>query len=351
MRAVLASLTLLLSFAVVAAPRRAVREPVREPEPLWLGEDLPLSLAVRSPEDLKFKSEAERQYLLFNLLAGGKYAWDKGDMGTAASKWERLLQLPDLPPAVFELVRPLALEARRRAGGTPVAEIPNVPPEETGGTPTGTGNGTVKTVVPRPKPRPTVAIVDGTVTGLSGANGAVVWLKRADGSTPTPRPSSNKVILQHEKRFSPRLLAVPVGSTVRFRNDDQIFHNVFSLSRPNDFDLGLYKGGLERSQKFSDPGPVSLLCNIHAAMNAFIYVVDSPYYAQTDRRGAFTIHNVPPGEYYVYAWQETSSEPTKQPLAVRGESVSVTIGASSDKPISPFPPDKAGKPRQPQLGY
>jgi plastocyanin len=193
--------------------------------------------------------------------------------------------------------------------------------------------------------------VSGTITGLTGPNGAVVWLKRKDGPTPSPHPAANKVIYQREKRFVPKLLAVPVGTTVRFRNDDQIFHNVFSLSRPNDFDLGLYKGGLERNQKFTEPGPVNLLCNIHAAMNAFIYVVDSPYYTQTDRRGAFSIHNVPPGEYLVYAWQETSSEPSKQPVAVKGESTVVNLAVPNDKPINPFPPDKAGKPRQPQLGY
>jgi plastocyanin len=344
MRAVIAGVTLLVSALGGAAPRPREREVVREP--VWLGEELPLPLSVRTSQDLKFKSEAERQFLLFNLLAGGKVAYDKNDWATAASKWERLLQLSDLPAEVDEVVRPLAEDARKRAGGTPVAELPPRPTPDVASPPGAPG-----TAKPPLRKHPNATTVTGAVTGLTGSSGAVVWLKRVDGPTPAPHPSTNKVIYQREKKFVPRLLAVPLGSTVRFRNDDQIFHNVFSLSRPNDFDLGLYKGGLERTQKFTEAGPVNLLCNIHAAMNAFIYVVDSPYYAQTDRKGSFTISNVPPGNYVVHAWQETSSEPTKQPVAVRGEATNVTVSVTNDKPLSAFPPDKAGKPRQPQLGY
>ena len=58
----------------------------------WLGEELPLPLAVRTPQDLAVKAVAERQYLIFNLLAGGKLAWDAGDFATAAAKWEALLR-------------------------------------------------------------------------------------------------------------------------------------------------------------------------------------------------------------------------------------------------------------------
>ncbi|MFN0062101.1 MAG: hypothetical protein ACKVPX_06270 [Myxococcaceae bacterium] len=321
--------------ASVAAPQSRDREPV------WLGEELPLPLSVQTPDDLAFKAEAERQFLLFNLLVGGKQAWDKGDMATAANKWELLLATPGLPRHIDDVVRPLAQAARARAGN---ASTPLVVGSSVGSAPSATS----LTLAPK---RPLLTIIQGRVSGLSGSPGAVVWLKRADGSTPKPKPVAGRVIYQREKKFSPRLMAVPVGTEVRFLNQDAIFHNVFSLSKPNDFDLGLYKTGTDRAQRFSQAGPVSLLCNIHAAMSAFIYVVDTPYYAQTDRRGTFTIRNVPPGDYIAYSWQETSAEPTQKPVTVSGQLSALTLSVTNDKPLSQFPPDKSGKPRQPHLGY
>ena len=93
----------------------------------WLGPEMPLPLAVRSPQDLAFKSAAERQYLIFNLLASGKLAWDQGDFATAASRWESLLQIPGLDPEVDKVVRPFAEQARAKAGGKP-GEVPPPPP-------------------------------------------------------------------------------------------------------------------------------------------------------------------------------------------------------------------------------
>ena len=83
----------------------------------WLGEELPLPLAVRTAQDLAVKAAAEKQYLIFNLLAGGKLAWDAGDFATAAGKWEALLRVHGVDPEIEKVIRPLAREARARAGG------------------------------------------------------------------------------------------------------------------------------------------------------------------------------------------------------------------------------------------
>src|SRR6266498_1410990 len=90
----------------------------------WLGEELPLPLAVRTAQDLAVKAAAEKQYLIFNLLAGGKLAWDSGDYATAANKWEALLRVHTLDPEIEKVIRPLAKEARGRAGGAPGAPPP-----------------------------------------------------------------------------------------------------------------------------------------------------------------------------------------------------------------------------------
>src|SRR5258708_2735331 len=246
----------------------------------WLGEEMPLPLAVKTPQDLAVKSVAEKQYLIFNLLAGGKVAWDAGDFATAAAKWETLPRVPGVDPEIERVIRPLALAARDRAGGQAAALAPARGP-------VAPANATAPTPPPV-RERVAPVVVSGTVAGggTAGPGGAVVWLKRANGETPRPAPAHGKVISQKGKAFVPHVLAVPVGTKVDFRNEDAIFHNVFSLTKPNDFDTGLYKQGGEYEQTFKKPGPVQLLCNIHSSMIGYVDVVDSPYYAQADGAGA-----------------------------------------------------------------
>jgi plastocyanin len=187
--------------------------------------------------------------------------------------------------------------------------------------------------------------------GTHGPGGAVVILRRVDGTTPRPRATRVRAVLQKDKRFVPHVLAVPVGATVEFRNEDELFHNVFSLSRPNDFDLGLYKGGGAREQVFNTPGPVHLLCNIHASMNGWIYVVDSPFFAQADATGRFAIRNVPEGAWRAEVWHEWSTRAVTKDLKVSAGMAELALVVDGDKQPPAFVPDKSGKPRQPQLGY
>ena len=307
----------------------------------WLGAEMPLPLAVRTPQDLQFKTLAEREYLIFNLLSSGKVAWDAGDFAGAAAKWESLLSVPALDPEIDKVVRPFAEEARRKAGGKP-GDTPAPPPARV----------TREEAQPAPARKREAALtsVEGTVSGggAAGPGGAVVTLRRTDGPTPKPSPS-RKVVLQHGKAFVPRVLAVAEGSSVVFRNDDPINHNVFSLS-PH-FDTGLYGAGGEKEQVFDKPGVVQLLCNIHSSMIGYVVVVDTPYFAQADAAGVFSIKGVPPGEYDVEAWHENASQPTRQKLMVPREGAKLALTVAGDKQPPQFPPDKYGKPRQQQLGY
>lgn len=70
---------------------------------------------------------------------------------------------------------------------------------------------------------------------------------------------------------------VPAGSTVRFPNQDSILHNVFSVSRANRFDLGLYRRGEGKSATFRQPGVVRVFCNVHHSMVAYVVVVETPH--------------------------------------------------------------------------
>jgi plastocyanin len=312
----------------------------------WLGESLPLPLQVKTQQDLAIKQAAEKQYLIFNLLAGGKVAWDAGDFATAAAKWEALLHVQGLDGDLDKLFRPLAREARAKAGAAATAAVPTDGANAAGG-------GTTPAAPAAPAALATVA-VSGTLAGggTLGPGGAVVWLKRATGDTPRPAPAKGKLIVQRNKTFVPRVLAVPVGTKVDFQNQDSIYHNVFSLSKPNEFDTGLYAQGTSYAQVFKKPGPVQLLCNIHSSMIGYVYVVDSPYYAQADGNGAFTIKGVPPGEYQVEVWHEGSSKETRQRLTVGADGVrGLSLKVAGDKGAPATVPDKSGKPRQTHLGY
>ncbi|MBC8132184.1 MAG: hypothetical protein H7X95_04320 [Deltaproteobacteria bacterium] len=323
--------------------------------PGWLGEEMPLPLAVRTPQDLAVKALAERQYLLFNLLAGGKQAYDAGNYAVAAHKWESLLRLPGLDAETDRVIRPLAVDARARAaagghpgGGLPLPPVPSSLPD----TETTAGEGVSASAVSRPAAGVTVS---GTVTGggTLGPGGTVLWMKRTDGRpTGRPAPARGKIVSQRNKTFIPRVLAVPVGSKVDFRNEDDLFHNVFSLSRPNDFDTGLYRQGASYSQVFRKAGVVQILCNIHSSMIAYVFVVDTPYYTQADAAGAFAIKNVPPGDYEIETWHEASMKPSRQKVTVGGESLrGLAVKVAGDKAAPATIPDKSGKPRQAHLGY
>ncbi len=334
----------LLAAALFATP--AVAAPPPSDARGWLGEELPLPLVVRTPQDLAVKSAVEKQYLIFNLLAGGKLAWDGGDFATAATKWEALLKIHPLDPELDKTIRPLANEARSRAAGRPAAEtpVPAAPPPALPSAPP----------APVPPPANPTVSVSGTVSGGGplGPGGAVIWLKRANGETPRPAPAHGKVISQRGKMFVPHVLVVPVGTRVAFRNDDPIFHNIFSLSKPNEFDTGLYKQGATYTETFRHPGAVQLLCNIHASMFGFVVVVDTPYYAESDAGGAFNIKGVPPGEYELQVWHEASAKPTVEHLTVGAGGIrGLALRVGGDKRAPQFVPDKSGKPRQSHLGY
>ena len=199
-----------------------------------------------------------------------------------------MLRVHGLDAEIEKVIRPLA-KGRGRAGGPTTADDDRAAERAVA------AREPVAGAVPSPAaggdaPRAPIplATVGGTVSGggTNGPGGAVVWLKRIGGDTPRPTPAHGKVITQRKKTFVPHVLVVPVGTKVSFRNEDPIFHNIFSLSKPNDFDTGLYKQGATYQQVFKRPGIVQILCNIHSSMLGVIVVVDTPYYAQADGAGA-----------------------------------------------------------------
>ena len=162
---------------------------------------------------------------------------------------------------------------------------------------------------------------------LADASNAVVWIegtKAASGATVSGHSGEKGEMKSAQKRFQPRVVAVPTKGTVEFPNADPIYHIVFSVSGDNRFDLGLYRSGASKSKTFDEPGLVRVYCNIHPQMVGFVMVVDSDFTAVTGRDGTFQFDNVPAGPRTVRVWDEEGSEAKE----------TVTVGAGASAPLT-----------------
>ena len=130
---------------------------------------------------------------------------------------------------------------------------------------------------------------------------AVVWLQPLDRSVPVT-PQDLRMVTR-SKVLVPHVMTVPVGSTVRFPNEDPITHNLFSVSPSNPFDLGLYRRGEGKQERFEKPGVVNVYCNVHPNMSAVLVVLDSPFWAHPRLDGSWSI-DAPPGKYRLHVWHE-----------------------------------------------
>lgn len=111
-------------------------------------------------------------------------------------------------------------------------------------------------------------------------------------------------IVQRDATFEPHVLPVVVGTTVRWPNEDDIFHNVFSMTETQDFNLGFYKKEKLPEVRFDRLGRVDIFCAIHTNMHCIILVLPNPYFAVADARRRFAIKDVPAGTYRLRAWHE-----------------------------------------------
>ncbi|HEY3883944.1 MAG TPA: hypothetical protein VGL62_01960 [Vicinamibacterales bacterium] len=122
---------------------------------------------------------------------------------------------------------------------------------------------------------------------------------------------------QRDEQFVPHVLAIVAGTWVDFPNDDTTYHNVFSLSKAKEFNLGRYAAGHSKSVRFEQPGIVRVFCEIHSHMNAFILVFAHRYFAVTDDDGRYRLDNVPPGAYTVEVWNELlRGDPPKRTVSI-----------------------------------
>jgi plastocyanin len=171
-----------------------------------------------------------------------------------------------------------------------------------------------------------------TISGqVVDANGkavaqAIVFVQDPPADTASTMPTAT--MDQVDKTFVPGVLPVVVGTQVRFPNNDQIRHHVYSFSRAKRFELPLYKGEDAVPVVFDKAGVVTIGCNIHDWMSATILVLPNQHYAVTDADGRFTLAGIDAGSYTLTAWHAQSREKAEsiaQRVAVAGSDLQVVF--------------------------
>jgi plastocyanin len=174
---------------------------------------------------------------------------------------------------------------------------------------------------------------DLTQSSVKESERVVVYLE-SDRAPAAPKLTAT--LNQSGQKFDPDMLVIPVGSTVSFPNADPIFHNVFSLSKTRQFDLGNYPSGKTRTVTFDKPGVVQVFCHLHPDMNATILVVPNAWFTRPDDRGAFAFSGLPSGIYQVVVWHKSAGF-FKQPIQVSPGSVArismeIPVGFNESEP-------------------
>jgi len=139
------------------------------------------------------------------------------------------------------------------------------------------------------------------------------------GSPAQLGPRRHASIAQRDERFAPHVAAVMQGGTVDFPNDDDVFHNVYSLSTavgPRGFDLGRYPKGGSRAATFNHAGKVQVFCHIHDDMSAIVLVLSNPFFTSPGEDHRFVLDDVPEGDYTIVGWHERLKQPITQRIHV-----------------------------------
>lgn len=144
----------------------------------------------------------------------------------------------------------------------------------------------------------------------------------ADGAPSHARVS----VTQEELTIVPHVTTVAVGTEIVFPNDDDVFHNLFSLSDTKRFNLGRYPPGESRSVTFDRPGLVRVFCDIHSDMAAVILVLDHGRFTRPAADGSYRIDGVPPGPQTVVAWHETLAPDSAVVMVPEGAEVRADLG-------------------------
>lgn len=176
---------------------------------------------------------------------------------------------------------------------------------------------------------------------LIGGDGAFenvfVYISKGLEGKNFPVPAEAVVFDQKGCEYSPRIFGVRAGQPVEIINSDPTLHNVHAMpTASSPFNVGMPIQGMKIKKTFDKPEQmVSIKCDVHPWMNAYVGVMEHPFFATTGKDGSFELKNVPPGTYEIVAWQEKAGKQTQ----------SVTVGAKETKEVD-FTFERPAKPQE-----
>jgi plastocyanin len=187
---------------------------------------------------------------------------------------------------------------------------------------------------PAPAPTPPAENAVGTIRGkLAVPSGEPVAYVYVENVLAPAVKGQRKVIEQSGKKFVPNWAVIQRGTAIQFPNNDNIYHNVFSLSSGNSFDLGLYNsGGEAKSHTFTESGAVDVYCNIHPQMAASVLVVPNKHFAKVKGDGTYEIAGVPSGRRKIVAWAPGSRVSSEWVEVAAGSTVDLNLRLESKAP-------------------
>ena len=149
---------------------------------------------------------------------------------------------------------------------------------------------------------------------------AVVSLVPLDASAPPFAPDQRPVeIAQSGKQYRPFVTPVRAGTRVDFPNEDAVQHHIYSVSKPKPFEKPLYDSGASESVVFDKPGVVTLGCNIHDWMIAYVVVLETPWFAKSDEAGRASVAGIPAGRYAVEVWHPRLAASARREVSLAGD--------------------------------
>lgn len=154
-----------------------------------------------------------------------------------------------------------------------------------------------------------------------------------------PAPAVHATMRQLNLAFVPDLLVIPVGSTIDFPNDDSVSHQIYSFSPAKTFQLALYRGKPYPPVRFDKPGLITIGCNIHDTMLAYIVVTDARSSGLTNTEGVWSASDLPRGKYRIDVWHPRArSAPAElQRELTIGEPDHAELTVQLSKPLLPAP--------------
>ena len=159
-----------------------------------------------------------------------------------------------------------------------------------------------------------------------GLGNVFVYVKDGLGNYAYDPPTEMAKIDQQNCRYHPHVFGVRVGQDFEIVNSDPALHNIHALPKGNkEFNNGQPIQGMRMKHTFTAKEVmVPFKCDVHGWMNAYVGVLDHPYFATTDKDGKFELKGLPPGTYTIEAWHEKLGATTQ----------SVTLGAKESKDVT-----------------